>query len=150
MKGRHILFLIGIAAILAAVIVGCSVAGATVSVTQRITDFQSDLNSSGRTTIYEDFHPTMTSDYNALKDPTTTIDSVIPPLGTSDPAYVLTVTDDTYPATGVFVTITGGPVTFGAPQYLKLVMAVTGTADYRIVSLALSNTAGSFPTTQIQ
>jgi hypothetical protein len=140
MKTRHILLLIGVAAILGG-LAGCSLFG-IVSIEDRLATFQTDLNSATRTVIYQNFHPTRTSDYSALKDPMTTIDVVIPALGTN-PAYSLSVTDKSDPANGVKVTITGGPAGFG-PQYLNLVMDVTGTSDYRILSLELSGTRGYF------
>jgi hypothetical protein len=140
MKARHIVLLVGVAAVIAA-LASCSLFG-IVSIDNRITDFQNDLNSSTRAAIFQDFHPTKTSDYSALKDPKTTIDPLIPPVGTS-PNYVLTVTDETSPSTGVLVTITGGSAgAFPTPQYLNLVMDVTGSSDYRIVSLELSTTQG--------
>jgi len=55
------------------------------------------------------------------------------------------ITDESSPSTGIFVTITTGPAGFKPPQDLKLVMAVTGPADWRIESRALSSTAGLFP-----
>ena len=144
MKSRHALRLVGATLVFAGALAGCSFLN-MVSIDERITSFQSDLNSATRATLYEDFNPDLTADYNALKDPTTTIDPLIPVLGTGDAPYTLTVTDKSSPSTGVFVTIDGGPAGFGAPKYLKLVMETTGLADYRIVSLELSNTAGSFP-----
>jgi hypothetical protein len=149
MKARHIFLLIGVAAILVA-LASCSLFG-IVSIDDRIATFQSDLNSATRTAIYQDFHPTLTADYSALKDPKTTIDPLIPPVG-NGPAYVLTITDETSPSTGVLVTITGGTSGyFPTPQYLSLVMDVTGPSDHRIVALELSDTKGSFTgTPQIQ
>jgi len=141
MKARLILLLAGAAAILVA-LASCSLLG-IVSIDDRLANFQTDLNSATRSTIYQDFHPTKTSDYNALKSPILTIDVVIPAVG-SNPAYSLQVTDKSDPASGVKATITGGPAGFG-PQYLNLVMDVTGTSDYRIVSLELSSVRDSFP-----
>ncbi|MGA2975411.1 MAG: hypothetical protein ABSF77_08900 [Spirochaetia bacterium] len=137
MRIRRILLPVLVVLILAGGLISCSFLG-MVSIDDRIAQFQTDLNSATRSTIYEDFHPTKTSDYNALKDPVT-IEAVFPPLGISDTAYSLTVTDESNPATGVIVTVTGGPASFNAPKHLKLVMDTTGVSDYRIVSLAIDN-----------
>jgi hypothetical protein len=139
MRVRHVLVLLGLAAVVAIGLTSCSELG-VVSIDERITQFQSDLNSSTRSTIYEDFHPTLTSDYAALKDPTTTIDTVLP-TGTN---YSLTITDQSSPSTGVLVTITAGPASLSTPRYLRLVMDMTGLSDYRIVSLELDDGTGAF------
>ncbi len=141
MRVRHIVLGLLAAAALSGALVGCDLLG-MVSIDQRITDFQTSLNGD-RTTLYENFHPTLTSDYNALKDPTTTIDPLIPVLGTGDTPYSLSITDQGSPSTGVMVTISGGGSGWG-PKYLKLVMETTGTSDYRIVSLEIEGT-NSFP-----
>jgi hypothetical protein len=149
MKARHLLSLAAVAIILGFALVSCSDLG-VVSITDRLTTFQTDLNAADRTSIYLNFHPTSTMDYDALKDPTTTIDPLFPVLGTTDTVYTLTIDDQANPATGVLVTVTGGPAGFGAPKYLKLVMDTTGVADYRIVSLSMSTVTSTYPTPQIQ
>jgi hypothetical protein len=138
MRVRHYVLFILVALAMAGMFVGCDLLG-FVSIDQRVTDFQDSLNAADRSTLYTNFHPTLTSDYAALKDPTTTINQLMPPLGTGDTTYTLTVADETDPATGVIVNVTGGPASYGAPKHLKLVMDVTGTGDYRIVSLAMDN-----------
>ena len=82
MRVRHFLFLLGIAVVLAAGVAGCSLFG-FVSISDRITQFQNDLNNSDRSNIYQDFHPTSTSDYNALKSSSATLDSVLPAVGSA-------------------------------------------------------------------
>jgi hypothetical protein len=138
MRVRHYVIFLLVVLAMAGVLVGCDILG-FVSIDQRVTDFQDSLNAADRTSLYLNFHPDQTADYAALKDPTTTIDVLMPRLGTGDTAYTLTVADESDAAAGVIVKVTGGPATYGAPKHLKLVMATTGTADYRIVSLAQDN-----------
>jgi outer membrane lipoprotein-sorting protein len=142
MRVRHIVFSLAAVVTLAGVLAGCELLG-IVSIDDRIVAFQNELNASTRSTIYENFHPTLTSDFTSLKNATLTLDTIIPPLGTGDAQYSLVVTDKADPSTGVFVTIDGGSLGWG-PQYLKLVMETTGTADYRIVSLEIDPTPGNF------
>ena len=141
MKLRHVLLAAAVAVIAVGFLATCDLFTSPVSIDQRIADFQSDLNNAVRTSAYNDFHPTMTADYNALKDGST-INTLFPVVN-GGTTYTLTVTDESSPSTGVMVTVSGGPNTFnsGSPKYLKLVMAVTGTADYRIVSLEMETTA---------
>ena len=147
MKIRHIVPLILVAGALASTIVGCSLNA--VSISQRISQFQSDLNSQDRTSAYLNFHPTLTLSYTALASGTTI--TTYFPLVNGGTQYSLAITDQNSPSSGVRVTVNPGPVAFGpTPQYLNLVMATTNNDDWRIVSLALSNTYGSYPTIQIQ
>jgi hypothetical protein len=148
MRVRHIILVVAVVLAVVGGLVGCDLLG-IVSVSQRVSDFQNDLNLANRSMIYQDFHPTLTSDYDSLKSASLTLDSIIPPLNPGDADYTLTITDQKDPATGVFVTIDGGASGF-SPQYLKLTMATTGTSDYRIVTLAISTTQGSFASPNIQ
>ena len=143
MRVRHIVLFLGVAVALAGVLAGCDMLG-FVSVEQRVTDFQTSLNAADRSTLYLNFNPDKTGDFNALKDPTTTIDVPMPPLGTGDTAYTLTITDKTDPMAGVIVNVTGGPATFFAPKHLKLVMETTGIGDYRIDSFAMDNNDSNY------
>jgi hypothetical protein len=119
-----------------------------VSIDQRITDFQSDLNMTTRTSAYLNFHPTLTADYAALKDGTT-ITSIFPLPDGSGTAYSLTVTSETDSA-AVLVTVSGGPTSFGSTHYLQLNMSTTGIADYRIVTLEISTSTTFTGTPQIK
>ena len=134
MRVRHIVRLVAMVLLLAGVLVGCDLLG-IISIDQRITDFQGDLNKTDRTSAYLNFHPTLTADYDALKNGLT-ITSIFPlPDGSGTP-YALTVSSETDSA-AVLVSVSGGPTTF-APLYLQLSMNTTGTADYRIVTLEYS------------
>ncbi len=125
MRVRHILVLLGIAVLLTAGVVGCSLFG-IVSISDRVAQFQSDLNTADRANIYQNFLSTM-SDYAALKDPTTTINTVYPLVG-SGTGYALSVIDQTNPSSGVIVEITAGPAGYSPsyPRYMKLVMTASG------------------------
>ena len=147
MKLKHVLKFAGIAVLTVAAVISCSMFG--VSIADRIAAFQDNLNSADRSSLYLNFDSAATSDYNALKDPTTTIDVYIPPRVTGDPLYALTITNDSNPSTGVLVTISGGPASFGGTHYLKLVMdnSTSFLGDWQIVSLRLSSTSSAYPTT---
>jgi hypothetical protein len=143
MRVRHIVLSLFLVLALSGVLVGCELLG-FVSIDLRVTDFESALNAANRSTLYENFHPTLTNDFQALKNTALTIDVPMPPLVGADASYVLTIDNKADPATGVLVTVTGGPAGFSAPKHLKLVMDTTGIADYRIVSLALDDGAYAY------
>ena len=69
MKSRHLFAILVGAALIVWTLASCDLLS-SVSIAQRVSDFQSDLNSN-RANIYNDFHPTLTTQYNALKDPVT-------------------------------------------------------------------------------
>jgi hypothetical protein len=143
MKPRHLIRIAVAGPLLAGLLAGCSLLG-FVSITERVAQFQVDLNSSTRVALYENFHPDLCYDYSALKDPVATIDTPMPRVGTGT-QYVLSITDDTAPSNGVIVTVTAGPAAYGTtPKYLKLVMEISGLGDYRIASFEQSTTL-SFP-----
>jgi hypothetical protein len=151
MRVRHIVRLLAVLLSLSALLVGCGLLGTTVTIDERITDFQTDLNKTDRTSAYLNFHPSLTKDYDALKDGAT-ITSLFPvPDGTGSD-YALSITDKANPGTtGVLVTVTGGPTSYLGTHHLILVMDVEGLADYRIVSLSMDDGAGNYPSTpQIQ
>jgi hypothetical protein len=55
MKTRHIVAMLVGASLVALAIVSCTPAG--ISIDQRVSDFQSDLNTSDRASAYQDFDP---------------------------------------------------------------------------------------------
>ena len=155
MKARHVVaFLIG-AGVVAWALVSCNMSGA-VSIDQRISDFQADLNTSDRSNVYQDFHPTQTAEYNALKNPLPTgqggsgFDTLFP---VPTPTYSLSVINESNPSAGVVVQVTSGPPdgdTWTPPNlYLLLAMATYNSNDWRIVTLGDSNVQGTY-TTRIQ
>ncbi|HEY9593212.1 MAG TPA: hypothetical protein VHE79_01950 [Spirochaetia bacterium] len=140
MRVRQILVLLGIAAVLAAGLASCTIFG-IYSISDRVAQFQTDLNSSNRSNAYLNFSPTM-SDYNSLKDPSTTFDVTFPPVngGTS---YAFTVTDQSN-SSGVIVEVTAGPSGFAGtyPQYIKLAMTADGLNNL-ISALYLPTSSGA-------
>ena len=142
MRVRHILYLVVVAAAAALALAGCELFG-FVSIDQRISKFQDDLNASDHSAAYENFHPDKCSDYNTLKGSSSTLDVLFPVRVGGDAAYSLSVTSEG-DTSNVRVTVTGGPGSFGGPKYLNLSMATTGLGDNRIVSLELE-TSNSFP-----
>jgi hypothetical protein len=122
---------------------GCSLSA--VSIDQRISTFQSDLNTTDRMAVYQDFHPTLTSEYDPLKDPSLSgFDTEFPvPTGSN---YSLSIVDESNPAAGVIVYVTAGHNTpvVNIPYYLKLTMATTDKDDWRIVTLSDSQTNGGY------
>ncbi len=143
MKPRYIVLVVVVAAV-TGLLAGCDLLGVTID--QRVTAFTTDLNSTTRTSAYLNFHPTLTASYDALKDGVTITNLFPVPDGTGS-AYDLQITDKSNPSTGVLVTVTGGPTSYGGTHHLILVMATTGTSDWRIVSLSMDNGSGTYPGT---
>lgn len=150
MKARHIAVILVGAVLVTWALASCDLGA--VSIDQRISTFQSDLNTPDRANVYQDFHPTMTAVYAALKDPNLSgFNAAYPPPGAS---YSLSIIDQGNPSTGVIVQVTSGPNSGGgrsAPNYFfKLVMATTNMNDWRIVSIADSNASGGTYTVRFQ
>jgi hypothetical protein len=139
MRTRHILVLLGIAVLLTAGVVGCSLFG-IVSISDRVAQFQTDLNTSDRLSLYMNFSSTM-SDYAALKDPTTTINSIYP-LVSGGTSYSLSV--DSQSGMDVVVKIASGPAGYSStyPRYMKLTMTADGLNNL-ISALYLDDGSGS-------
>jgi hypothetical protein len=144
MKARHIAYMLIIAAIAVAALAGCEFLG-FVSIDQRISDFQTALNTSDRSTAYESFHPDKCGDYSAIKSGTFVWSSIF---DTTYSPYTLTVTDES-DSSAVLVTATGS--NGYATLYLRLNMQTTGVGDYRIVSMdTRPNTSSSWTVGVIQ
>lgn len=138
MKARHWLYLGGVVVTLVFALTGCQLLG-FVSISDRIGDFQSSLNNTDRSSAYQNFHPTASSDYDALKSTTYTIWTTTFP--TSGITYSLSITDQSN-SSAVMVTATGAG-SFGT-LYLRLNMQTTGLGDNRIVSMDTSTNGSSW------
>ncbi|MGA2640907.1 MAG: hypothetical protein ABSG21_08380 [Spirochaetia bacterium] len=141
MKARHIFAILVGAVLIVWSLASCNPLN-SVSISQRIADFQADLNTSSRSNVYQDFHPTMTTEYNALKDPNLSgFNTEFPATG----QYSLTDSNDSNPA-AVIVTVNAGSPGTGsgltAPYYLQLNMATYNGNDNRIVTLSDSSSIG--------
>jgi hypothetical protein len=115
-----------------------------VSVEDRIAIFQSDLNTSKRSNLYQDFIPTI-ADYDALKTPSSAFDSIFPP---APPNYELTVMSESQPVRSnptsiVVVEVLGPDGPYRSPYYLKLVMATDNGYDWTIQTLSANATIGA-------
>jgi hypothetical protein len=119
-----------------------------VSIDQRISNFQSDLNTSDRSNVYQDFDPSLTTQYNALKDPVTSgFNTAYPVPG---PTYSLSIVDESNPSAGVVVKVNSGKSgSWSIPYYMLLTMATYNNNDWRIVTLGDSQN-GSGWTTRFQ
>jgi len=135
MKARYVAAILTASAILVWALVSCNM-NPVVSIDQRISTFQSDLNSN-RSNAYENFHPDQTQEYPTLLNSSVTIDTLFP---AGSPSYTFQTTDESAPATGVLVTVISSPSTYGSNLYLKLVMATYKDTDWRIVKLFMSTT----------
>ncbi len=131
MGAKRIVGLIALATVVALAVISCGVAPVTID--DRLNDFLSSLNSSTRSDMQGNFHPTDTQDYSTLPN----FDWTTPfPLVNSDTAYSLSSIDETDP-TNVTAVITG-PAAFGTGSpAIKFVMEIYGTDDYRIEQLWL-------------
>jgi len=132
MNARHIATILIGAGLAAWALTSCNLAG--VSIDQRISDFQSDLNTSDRANVYQDFHPDQTKEYNALKNPSVSgFNTLFPP----GPTFSLSVVDESNPSAGVVVLVSSGPdASWTPPYYLLLTMATFNGNDWRIVTLS--------------
>ncbi|MGA2761803.1 MAG: hypothetical protein ABSG17_00420 [Spirochaetia bacterium] len=140
MKARHIVLLLVGAPLVVWALLSCDLGA--ISIDQRISTFQSDLNSSSRTNVYLDFHPTLTSEYNALKNPSLSgIDTEFP--GAS---YTLSIVDESNPVSGVIVLVSGASPgsAYVGNWYLLLTMATYNNNDWRIVTLSDSQTTSGW------
>ena len=137
MKARHIALLLVGAPLVVWALLSCDLGA--VSIDQRISTFQSDLNSSSRTNVYLDFHPTLTSEYNSLKNPSFGINTEFP--GAS---YTLSVVDESNPVSGVIVAVSGASGLYTGTWYLLLTMATYNNNDWRIVTLSDSQTTSGW------
>jgi len=137
MKTRQ-LALLGIL-IAAAVLlpISCDLLG-SVSIGDRIALFQSDLNTADRSAIYLNFHPDLTTHYNAIKgDPTifdNTFEYVYAP-------YTITITDQSDPANVIAVIDADDPVWAGGPLDIWFKMAQKD-KDWMIEEIVLEAYAG--------
>lgn len=144
MKARHLVVTLVAASLAAWALMSCSLTA--VSIEDRISTFQSDLNTADRSDVYLNFHPTKTTQYDALKNPSVAgFDTEFPPpAGTN---YSLSIYDQSDPAAGVIVQVTAGPDSgsgYTPTYYLKLTMATTNDNDWRIVTLSDSATNGGY------
>jgi hypothetical protein len=146
MKPRHLFAILAGAALIVWTLASCDILPNTgpVSIAQRISDFQADLNTTDRTNVYNDFHPDMTTQFNALKNPGLVGFNTLFPL--PGPSYSLSIVDSSNPS-AVIVQVTAGSTDgsgYTVPFYLQLAMATVNTNDWRIVTLADSQTNGSY------
>lgn len=139
MKIRHICVILIGTGLMIWSLISCELGA--VSIDQRISTFQSDLNNSDRSNIYQDFHPTETHMYTTLKSSTATIDTPYPaPNGGTN--YVLVI-DSESNTSAVLVHMAAYPS--GATLiYLQLQMDTYNGNDWRIVQLNNSSTPGSY------
>jgi hypothetical protein len=116
-----------------------------VSIQDRISSFQDDLNTTSRSNLYKNFHPTETIEYDALKNPAAiTGFTTLFPL--PSPNYSLSIIDDNN-TSAVHVQVVAGPSggTYNPSAfYLELKMDTTSGNDNRIVTLSASNTNGGY------
>jgi hypothetical protein len=142
MRTRHVVYMALVVVAAAAALAGCSLLG-FVSISDRVGDFQASLNSTDRSSAYQNFHPTACSDYNSLKSSSFVIDPTFP---TANISYSLSIVDQSN-SSAVVVSITGSNA-YAGPSYLRMNMQTTGLGDNRIVSMDTA-TSSSGPWTNI-
>jgi len=140
MKPKHIVAMIILGAAIVVFIMGCFLFG--ISINDRISQFQGDLNKTDRTNIYKNFHPTATKDYNAIKTPTF-FDTLFPTAGLPTTQYTLTSIDSSNPS-HVTAAISGpvGSIWYPGPVNVYFVMEKDGN-DWMIAQFYRSTTSGS-------
>jgi hypothetical protein len=134
MNAKRVVQLLALTVIVAVGIISCGGLSSPVSIDQRLTDFIDSLNTSTRSGIQDNFHPTDTTDYSTLPniDWTTWF-----PLVNGGTSYSLSSVDKTNSPT--VTAVIDGPTAFqanGTPA-IKFVMDLYGTDDYRIQKLYL-------------
>jgi hypothetical protein len=140
MKLRHILSILVGAGLVLWSLASCDLFGTTID--KRVSDFQGDLNTASRSNVYNNFHPTQTSQYNALKDPVTVgFNTTYPPPG---PSYSLSIVDKSNTSAVIVLVSAGLHASWVAPYFLSLNMAQYNGNDWRIVSISDSQTNGSY------
>jgi hypothetical protein len=116
MKVKHLIPAAFLVLAVVAGLTGCDLFG--ISIAERISDFQADLNKSDRSSVYLNLHSTLTQDYNAAKAATFWNTNFPYIAGTS---YSITNVVSSNPA-NVTATITGpSPYTGGAAISFKMV-----------------------------
>jgi hypothetical protein len=135
MKTRHIVAMLVGASLVALAIVSCTPAG--ISIDQRVSDFQSDLNTSDRASAYQDFDPNDTL-YSSLKS-----GSYFTPVFPVSSSYSLSVIDESNPSGGVIVQVTGVASGLGypSPYFLKLTMTENSDKVWLIQTLSVGGTS---------
>ena len=132
-KTKRILASIGLCALLTLGLMRCAMTA--VSIDQRISSFTDRLNSTDRSNAYKEFHPDLSQDASSGALNGYDWSTPFPLVGAGTP-YSITNVDETDPS-NVTATI-NGPLAFGGPKALKLVMALYKTDDWRIQELWLS------------
>jgi hypothetical protein len=140
MQTKRAFKVLALAAVVVAIVFGCTPAPPPVTIDERIADFITALNTDTRTGIQDNFHPSLTAD--VVSGAILTYDWTVPfPLVGTGTAYSQTNVDKTNSPT-IIVTITG-PAAFSPPKDLKLLMALEGTDDWRIQELSMNATSGN-------
>ena len=133
MKARHVVALLIGAALTTWVLLSCELGA--VSIDQRISTFQSDLNTSSRSNVYQNWDPTTAAaTYAALRDPNTSqFNNNFPP---PPPNYTLSVVTESN--TSAVIVQVNGPVGIAgaSPYFLSLNMDTYNGNDWRIVVLS--------------
>jgi hypothetical protein len=111
-----------------------------VSIAARISYFEGELNSSDRGLTYQQFHPTLTTAYDAIKAPAFW-DTPFPVVEAGDDSYVVTTTGNPAADPADVRATIDGPLSFGGPKVTKLVMAKDG-ANWMIQALYFRNADG--------
>ena len=136
MNPKRLLQIAAVCFIVALLVVGCALT--RTSITDRIIGFQADLNKSDRSSMYLNFHPDSTADYNAIKTSAFWV-NYFPVVGAGEAAYAITNVD---PAVQNAVTATiNGPASFGKPVPIVFKMAESSDGfftDFMIEELTLN------------
>jgi hypothetical protein len=144
MKARHIFAGLILAALIAGALVSCDLLG--VSISDRVSKLQDDLNTSSRSGVYKNFAIASVS-YAALRGDPSPFNVAYPP---GPPSFSLSIDDDS-DSSAVIVTVSGADAAvWTAPWVFKLDMVKEGT-DYVISKMWDAQDTGSFlPTPTFQ
>lgn len=88
---------LALVALVAIAFSSCDVLLQTTSIRSRIKNFESDLNSEGRSTIHLNFSPELTESYDNIKDPAYWESTPLSYANRGDDGYVITIVDPSDP-----------------------------------------------------
>ena len=138
MKPRHILYGIAVAVLVAWTLASCNLAG--VSIKDRVANLQDDMNTSTRSNVYKNFHPTESISYAALRADPSTFNIAYPP---GNGPFSLGVLDDSNSSAVIVQVSAGASLAWHVPWYMELQMDQSG-LDWDIVKLYDSQTDGGY------
>jgi len=138
-KPRHILPGLAVAVLVAWTLASCNLLTG-VSIKDRVANLQDDMNTSTRSNVYKNFHPTESISFAALRTDPSTFNQAYPP---ANGPFSLSVVDDSDSSAVIVKVGAGDSVAWTAPWYMELQMDKSGD-DWDIVKLYDAQNNGGY------